>query len=63
MKRNILSFLGIGLGGAGVAIGMTMSSSIPDTPLIYGLAAAVYGAVGAAIFAGTQSRKHRTATD
>lgn len=47
---------GIVFGGVGLFLGLEMSSSISGTPSMYGMVAAVYAAVAAAIFAGVKKR-------
>ncbi len=52
IKNPYLAFAGLVLGATGLFAGMALSSSIPAGPSVYGVAAALYSAVVAAIFAG-----------
>lgn len=56
IRNPYLAFAGLVLGAMGLFAGMAMSSSIPAGPSVYGVAAAVYAAVVAAIFAGVMWR-------
>lgn len=63
MKTQSFTLAGLAIGGAGLFLGMSMSSSIPSTPFIYGVAAAVYAAVAAAVFAGVHRRNRDITCD
>ena len=52
IRNSYLALAGLILGGIGLFAGMAMSSPIPGGPPVYGVAAAVYSAVVAAIVAG-----------
>lgn len=57
MKKQNLTVAGLVFGGAGLLLGMFMSSSIPSTPSAYGLAAALYASIATAMVAGRRRRK------
>jgi small basic protein len=56
MKNNPYALAGLVFGGIGVLLGIALSSSVPNTPLVFGTAVAVYAAVVAAVIGGL--RKH-----
>lgn len=63
MKKESFALAGLTLGGAGLFLGMAMSSSIPSTPIVYGVASALYAAIAAGVFAGVRRRRLDMASD
>jgi len=62
IKNPYLASAGLVLGATGLFAGMALSSSIPAGPSAYGVAAAVYAAVGAAMFAGAMRKPEENHT-
>lgn len=56
MKTERFVFAGLALSGIGVFTGITLSSAVPGTPLLYGTTIAVYAAVVAAVLGGVRKR-------
>ena len=57
MKEKSFTIAGLTLGGAGLFLGMAMSSYIPGTPFVYGAASAIYMATAAAVYASVMQRE------
>jgi hypothetical protein len=56
MKNEPYALAGLAFGGIGVFLGIALSSSVPNTPLVIGTAVAVYAAVVAAVIGGLRKR-------
>jgi len=56
MMNDRFALAGFAFGGIGVFLGIALSSSVPNTPLVFGTAIAVYAAVVAAVIGGARKR-------
>lgn len=56
MKNRSFVIAGVASSGAGIALGIAMSSTIPSTPFVFGTTIAVCAAVVAAVVGGSRKR-------